>query len=437
MRVLLSSIIDRLRASFFVVPLLAVIGGVILALTGIYLDSKIETESLLPFSLATTVESARSLLSTVAGATMAFAGVAFSISLLIIQLASSQYSPRLVTTLFRDPFNKSIMALVVGTFTFCLVVLRAVRSPFEEGGTPVIPHLSVAFALVLGIATVIGIIAFIDHSAHTMDISKILENVREHSVEQIKKDWTLSENSTSPQPLENLLIQDQPSSSIRFEQSGWVQQLDTDSLLIGLPDGHTMQVETVPGRYAIEGTLFCLISPPLTDLEPIKKSVKEALGMGNTRTHLQDASYGIRQLVDIALKALSPGINDPTTAQDAIFHASAVLAEALRRDPPPNRISASKDKQLLLPQQFTHEELIRLTFQEIRRAAALHPTVCIYLLEAIELLINSLVAQGLTDRTQALYQEAALIVEACNTTPNLPADKQLVQNAYTKRFQTP
>ena len=98
----------------------------------------------LPLGLTSTVDSARAVLSTIAGATITFAGIAFSVSLLIIQLASSQYSPRVVHTLFRDPFNRRVMGLVVGTFTYCVIVLRSVRSPLEQGGQPIIPNLSVA-----------------------------------------------------------------------------------------------------------------------------------------------------------------------------------------------------------------------------------------------------------------------------------------------------
>ena len=94
----------------------------------------------LPLGFTSTVESARTLLGVIAGATISFAGIAFSVSLLIIQLASSQYSPRVVHTLFRDPFNKRVMALVVGTFTYCVVVLRSVRSALDPGGDPVDPQ---------------------------------------------------------------------------------------------------------------------------------------------------------------------------------------------------------------------------------------------------------------------------------------------------------
>ncbi len=143
MHVRLSSLTERLRTSLFFVPLVSVVAAVVLAEAGILTDSRVDLGGAhLPLGVASTVESARAVLSTVAAATITFAGIAFSVSVLTIQLASSQYSPRVVHTLFRDPFNKRVMGLVVGTFTFCLVVLRSVRSSLEQDGTPVIPNLS-------------------------------------------------------------------------------------------------------------------------------------------------------------------------------------------------------------------------------------------------------------------------------------------------------
>ena len=194
MNLRISSLVERLRSSLFFVPMLAVIVAAVLAFAGLAVDRHVDTTLAdLPLGFTSTVESARTLLGVIAGATISFAGIAFSVSLLIIQLASSQYSPRVVHTLFRDPFNKRVMALVVGTFTYCVVVLRSVRSALDPGGDPVIPNISVAIAVVLGIATILAIVAFINHSAHAMDVSEILERIRRETTDQIRAEWTLAE----------------------------------------------------------------------------------------------------------------------------------------------------------------------------------------------------------------------------------------------------
>lgn len=155
---------------------------------------------------------------------------------------------------------------------------------------------------------------------------------------------------------------------------------------------------------------------------------------GNTRTMQQDISFGLRQMADIGLKALSTGINDPTTAQDAIFHSAAALAELLRRDPPSREVTGETDRRVVLVEQPTGDELVRLALGELRRAAATQPTVCIYLLEALHLLWDGLDAAGLSNRLPVLVEQARLVVAGCEAANMLPADLDDVRGAYDKRF---
>jgi uncharacterized membrane protein len=194
MRLRLSSLVERIRVSFFFVPVVGVFVGIVAAAVGVWIDSRLDLQGAdLPIGATSTVASARAVLSTVAGATISFAAIAFSISLLIIQQASSQFSPRVVHTLFRDPFNKRVMGLVMGTFTYCLVVLRSVRASGEGGGDVVIPNLSVAIAVVLGIATIVSIALFLNHSAHSMDVSQILDRVEKEATGHVRREWNVAE----------------------------------------------------------------------------------------------------------------------------------------------------------------------------------------------------------------------------------------------------
>jgi uncharacterized membrane protein len=408
-----------------------VLVSIVAAAVTIWIDSRLDLQGGdLPLGVTSTVASARAVLSTVAGATMTFAAIAFSISLLIIQQASSQFSPRVVHTLFRDPFNKRVMGLVMGTFTYCLVVLRSVRASAEVGGDAVIPNLSVALAVLLGIATIISIVAFLNHSAHSMDVSQILDRVEKEAIGHVRHAWSIAESDV-PEPIE---APDHPAHIVRFDRAGWVQQIDTAALLAGLADGTTAWVHTYPGRYAIPGAPLCALSTVPDDVEATEQTIFDAVSTGNTRTMQEDISFGLRQMADVGLKALSTGINDPTTAQDSIFHSAAVLAELLRRDPPPRELKGDRDRRVVLVEQPTGDDLVRLAFGELRRAAATQPTVCIYLLEALHLLREGLDAEGLPSRTEVLVEEARLVVAGCEAVNVLPADLDDVRRAYDKRF---
>ncbi len=427
---------ERVRGSLFFVPVMGVLVSIVGAAVTIWIDSRLDLRGGdVPLGVTSTVESARAVLTTVAGATISFAAIAFSISLLIIQQASSQFSPRVVHTLFRDPFNKRVMGLVMGTFTYCLVVLRSVRSFADVGGDAVIPNLSVALAVVLGIATIIAIVAFLNHSAHSMDVSQILDRVEHEATGHAHREWSVAESDTpAPAPID---VPDAPAHIVRFDRAGWVQQIDAGALLDCLPDGTTAWVHAYPGRYAIPGAPLCALSAVPEDIDVTERAIFDAISTGNTRTMQQDVSFGLRQMADVGLKALSPGVNDPTTAQDSIFHSAAVLAELLRRDPPPRDLDGDGERHVVLVEQPTHDDLVRLAFGEIRRAAASQPAVCIYLLEALHLLREGLDAAGLSNRTAVLVDEARLVVVGCAAADVLPADLDHVRRACTAGVSRP
>ena len=387
------------------------------------------------------------MLSTVAGATVSFAGIAFSVSLLVIQLSASQHSPRVVQTLFRDPFNKRVIAIVMGTFAYCLVVLRAVRGPLEEGGEQVVPNISLALAVLLGITAVLATVAFINHSAHSMDISVVLERVTDGALDHARRHWPERSRADDEQltgtpsaaELVSVPIEDERAGEagvvLRFRRNGWVQALDVDRLANLVPPRGTIVVLSSAGRYAVQGAPLCRVLGEVDDAGDLESAVHDAVVLGNSRTMQQDASYGVRQLSDVALRAMSPGVNDPTTAQDAIFHLASVVTELLRREPPsPVRVTEGGGR-LVLAEEPSHDDLVRIAFEELRRVAAPHPTVCIYLLEALHLIRTALDEEGL-DACAEVDEQARLVVEGSDASDSLPHDRRLVREAHQRRFGT-
>ncbi len=420
----------RLRASLFFVPMLCVIGGIVLAEAMLLVDAQVPG---IDPRLTATVDSARTVLTTVAGATLAFAGIAFSVSLLLISLASSQYSPRVVHGMFRDPFNKRVMGLVIGTFTYCLLLVRAVRGSLEESSDAIVPSVSILLAVVLGIASILSIVAFINHAAHSMDVSKILHRVTQEVLSQAETAWPELEPGSKPYAA--ALSLPEGAVAVRFSKHGWVQNVDYDRLLTLLPEGSRMRLETLAGEYAVQNTPICRIWPPPADETDIGKAVRAAVMVGETRTLQQDLAYGIRQLSDVALKAMSPGINDPTTAHDAISHLGTVLSDLLCRQPPAQRRSGQDGQELLVPHATTHPQLVGLAFDEVRIASAEQPTVLIYLLEVLHQVEESLAHLDHPSAVEALRRQAALIREM-NEGADVPApDRERVRVAYNLRYR--
>lgn len=430
-------------------PLVALILALVLGSVTLSIDERLESTASLPFAFTSTVGSARAVLSTTAGATISIAGIAFSVVLLVIQLSSSQYSPRITHTLFRDRFNKNVMALVIGTFTYCVLILRSVRSPLDDDADALIPNLSVSIASLLGILSVLGVIAFINHNAHAMDVSKLLQRVTDESIEQLEKLWPLPDGSfvsrgagpvgpTGPlDPAGGPDVSEPPARMdfcVRTTGSGWVQQIDVDALVKCAPEIRDMVLHTAPGRYAIEGTKLLSLSSEPDDLEELTKQVNDAIITGDSRTSQQDVSYGIRKLVDVAVRSLSSGGADPTTAQDAVFHIAAILAESLRRDPPPRRRERTSGGRLVLAEQLDHDEMVRIGFEEIRRSAAAYPAVCIYVLEALRLLDDVASTREPAPAIDTIREQAELVVIGCEASPVIEEDIEVVRDAYRSRF---
>jgi len=425
---------ERLRGSLFFVPVLYVVGGLLLGIIGVELDRQIvDTNTDLPFGLTSTVDSARAVLETVGGATITFAGIAFSISLLVIQLASSQYSPRVVHGLLRDPFTKRVMGVVVGTFTYCLVVLRSVRGPLEESGDPVIPNISVAVGVLLGVVAIMAIIAFINHSAHTMDVSRILARATEDGMAAARRLWD-EEPGVGSDP-ERLPEAPPDHLVVTHAADGWVRDIDFDRVVAAAPSGGTVRIATEVGRYAVAGTPLCAIWPAPHEPDEARAEAREAITTGDSRTVEQDVGYAVRQLADVALRALSPGINDPTTAQDAIFHLGSVLRELLSRHPPRLAAPVDGDRLLLRPERLGPRELIGTAFDEVRLAAQGMPTVCIYLLELLHLLDEAVEDDG--PARDALRRQAALVRAGVEHAGLGTHDADRIRDAHDHRFGPP
>lgn len=322
------------------------------------------------------------------------------------------------------------MGFVVGTFTYCLVVLQSVRSAVSDNGEDVVPNLSVVVALVLGVASVLAIVAFISHNAHTMEVSEVLEGVTERTIEAFETHWADPADAPAPLPEPDL---DTDGFAVCFDDTGWVQHLDLAALTALTGSGGVVRLETDVGRYAIGGVRLCTIWPHPTDPDEVTAHARAAVRLGRTRTMSQDPAYGIRQVADVGIRALSAGIDDPTTAQDSIFHIAAALRAAQRRVPPP-AVIVDDDRCLVRTERTDQVDLVELGFEELRRSAASHPTVSIYLLEALSLLCDADDSPAPDDARDAMLRVARDVVAATEHERVLAADATLVTAAYESRF---
>lgn len=417
---------DTLRANFFFVPAVAVV----VAFIGARLAIGVTAGSWVGDS---TPDSARAVLSTVAAATITFASISFSVALLIMQQGSSQFSPRVVHLLVRDPFNRRVIGFVLGTFTFCLVVLQRTRGPLAEGNDPVVPEFAVALGLALGVLSVLAIVGAINHTSRQMDVSEILGRIVDEACDTPSSPGTSRlRQCAAIEPPANVSF-----TEVRFDRDGWVRQVDRDRMISAAAPGGMMRLATDAGRYAIRSSLLATVWPAVPDdrIEEVNDLVRTSVQLGPTRTMSEDGGYGVRQLADIGLKALSPGINDPTTAMDAIFHLGSVLSDRLHEPPVPVAYIDANKRRLLTPEALTDEELAELAVAELRRAAADMPAVSVYLLEMIAEVVDAARSCGAADRVGPFLDQARLLLAGSEAADLIPEDHAVVRSAYILRFR--
>jgi uncharacterized membrane protein len=426
-KIALSSWAVRIRTSLFFVPLLYVVGALVLAQVALVVDDRLALgTSELPLGLGSTVQSARAVLGTVAGATITVAGIAFSVSLLVIQQASSQYSPRVLTGLFRDGFNKRVIGITVGTFTYCLVVLRAVHQGVGQQNDPSVPNVAVGLGVLLGIVSILAVIAFISHNAHAMEISQILHVLTADALAAIDANSSFDPLEAVAAPTVLPPIAPRP---LRAEGSGWVQLIDRDGLLRALPEGSIVRLEIEPGDFVLPGTTVADVWPPtVVEDDDLARAVRSSVRIGPARTLHQDPGYGMRQLADVGLRALSPGVNDPTTAQDAIFHLAVVVREWIAAEARPTDLELAGRRLRRRPDPSV-AELLTIVFGELRRSAAAQPRVCEYLVRAFGAIESALPPDRRAAAGTALRDQIDAVVAECAANDPAPADLARVRAA--------
>lgn len=426
MLVRLRALFESFRDSLFFLPALFVLAAVVVAEGMLALDRRVALDSV-PTFLRFTVDSARELLSTVAGATITVTGIVFALTALSVQLASSQFSPRVVRGFLRDRFAQTAIGFMSATFTYSLVVLRAVRTPDGEVAS-VVPNLSSGLALVLAVGVVLVILAYVDHTAQSLQATHLIGHVTEGTVALVAKrfpDAGAGEDQP-PAPTEP------PAGGHRVSapRSGWVQQVSEADLLDALPAGATLRVDVRVGSFVHAGRRLCTVwAEARDDVGALERGITEAFAIGRARTMQQDVAFGIRQLVDVALRALSTGVNDATTAYECIVHLGEVLFEVLRRDLPPAAHHGEDRRCVLRPHELTHDDYVARAFDQIRTNVVSMPDLSVALVRTLGSLAAELGSLGLGDRRAPLARQARLMVAGATAADPLPEDLELVRQA--------
>ncbi|MGC8202654.1 DUF2254 domain-containing protein [Aliiroseovarius sp. PTFE2010] len=363
----------RLNSSFWFVPAMMCAVAVGLSFLLIAVDTRLGVGTVSDFGLLYTFgpEGARAILSVIASSMITVASLIFSITMLSLQLASSQFGPRVLENFMRDRSNQVVLGTFVATFLYCLVVLRAVRGP---GDSSFVPHLTVAFAVVLAAVGVAVLIYFIHHIATSIRIETLLA--------QLAADGRAAVDRLFPERLVHgpLQCEDEPgadrladdfedgSERISADASGYVQKVGMEALMrIAAEHNLVLRIETPPGRFVTAGECMIAAYPRDRVSEEIADSLRGAIVIGRNRTINQDLEFSIRRIVELAQRSLSPGINDPTTALYCIDRLGQVFGRLSGRDIPSPTLNDESGQLRILTEVILIEELACKAFSAIAR----------------------------------------------------------------------
>lgn len=376
---------SKLKSTFWFVPVWIIILGIALPFWLVYLDSMqtIDPKGPWKYLFPGSPDAAKNILTTIAGAMIGVAGTVFSITLVALTLASNQFGPRLIKNFMYDRINQTVLGTYVSLFIYCLIVLNTVKDTEEFEFIPII---SVFFSLVMTLANIVLLIIFIHHVANSIQADNIIGKISKNLSKNLKTLYPeeIGLAADSNFDLEKIRSTYSYNLPLKSNKEGYLQYVDAERLMDEVTDKDLfLELYFRPGDYVFPGKemgkLYSYKRLSEEELKPIQNSFLT----GKTRTSEQDAEHAIHQMVEIAARALSPGVNDPYTAIACIDNLSNTIAYLTTvKFPTPFRLG--KNKRLrVYANALTFEGMMGAAFNAIRQYAKGNPPVIIHLMAAM------------------------------------------------------
>lgn len=387
----LNKLWDTLHSGYWFLPTIMAIGAVALAFVMLTLDrtSVLAIEKWW-WIYTGGADGARGLLEAVAGSMVSVTATAFSITIVALQLAASNFGPRLLRNFLQDTGNQFVLGTFIGTYIYCLVVLRTVHGE-GDGYEQFVPQVAVTFGIILAILSIGVLIYFIHHSTTIIQASHVMQNVSDDLDKVIER--LFPEKLGQAEPEQERHVAEIP---VSFEEeaypisangTGYLQAIDNEELMkIACKYNLLVHIKFQPGRFIVKGSDLVMVFPGERVNQKLVKQINNAFLLGKERTEQQDVEFPINQLVEIALRALSPAVNDPFTAIRCVDRLGAGLSGLVQRNfPSPYRYDDNRKLRVIV-EPFTFEQIVGQAFNQIRQYAQSDAAVTIRLLEAIALI---------------------------------------------------
>ena len=399
----------NLRTSVWFVPVLCVLGGVILSFGTIAID-RITNFDLVPASLTGGPDAATAILSTIATSEVTLLALVLTVTMVVVQLAMGQFSPRIVQTFLQDKPSQIAIGLFVATFAHAMLAMREVNSQAKT-----VPGVAIIVAFVLVVLSIIVLVIYVDHIGKSLRVSSLIELVGKATRRTL--DERYQERGTRPDAGDQQIV--------CAPHSGVVSHLDEAELVASATDADVvLELSAGLGAFVPAGSVLVTIRGTGDDID--EERITNAVVLGLDRSLDQDVGYGLRLLVDIAERSLadSPFL-DPTTAVQALDRLHDCLRQLAPRPFPSGRLVDEEGRLRVVVPVMTWDDYVRLAFEEIRLAGAGSPQVARRLREVLDDLLD--VAPP--DRRSVLESELELLDAAVRDRYHDPRDVELASVA--------
>lgn len=379
----LRSLLRSLITSFLFVPLLVAGGIVLVTIAAVTIDLLFAPDLYehIPDAVEASASSTRTVFATIAGAVITMTSLSLSLTVIALQLASAQFGPRIMHAFFEDVLTQVVLGLFVGTFLCSLVILTTVRGADGDGAAVFAPLVSYVFGMLLAIASLIGLIVMLHHVAHSIQAENIIDRIA------VSLDSTIDHSFPTepcPDPGAPPAGDARPIGAARH---GYIVLIDrTEVLQVATEHRLIVRLVRSAGDFVDEGDVVLTVEPAEQVDDEIAACLCGAVVLGKQRTPSQDQAFAVDQLVDIALRALSPGINDPGTACVCIDRLGLALRRVARAHRAPTSLAAPDGVARLVVRPAQFDEIFRAAFDPVREYGLADANVTERLVEAVRLI---------------------------------------------------
>lgn len=430
----LSAIWENIKVSLWFIPSILIVFAIVLSFLLLEVDRRYSEEisQSVPWLFNGTPSAARSLLATIASSVITVISIAFSLTIVAIQQASVYYTPRILRTFTSDRGNQIVLGVYVATFVYALLILRAIRDS-DDSVDSFVPAIAATTAIALALVCMGLLIYFINHIAQSLQATTIIGRVHRELIEQLQQLYPNSIGRPVAKPEESIKRPNDGgvrSCPIKATKAGFVQYINEDQVAnIKIGSAQWLCVYPKVGDFVVKNEVIARIDDTNGTKKEVVESLQNAFVIAEQRSNEQDPLFAIRQLVDIALKALSPGVNDQTTANYCIRYLSDALCYLAQRDIPSGVRTFDNSKACIFLNKPTWHEFALGSYRQIIQQAGPNEQVMTVILRSISRITEQLPSQL---RVTPLYELLHDIRQVIDTQTYTSSDKNRILEFITK-----